>query len=435
MTEKIQLMNARGTRDFPPEEKILRNNIIDVLRTTFEKYGYNPLETPILERFELFELKYGGGAEILKETFSLTDQGNRRIGLRNDLTQPFARFIGMNTRMKMPFKRYEIGRVFRDGPIKLGRYREFWQCDVDVTGIKSAIADAEILMIVNDVFKQLEFNIVIELSNRKILDGIMDFAGIPEDKRMGAMLSIDKLKKFGVDDVKKELSEKGIDDEQATKLINALNVSGNNGEKLNMIASIVNTEAGKEGVEEVGKILELTSAVGITCIEFNPSLARGLAYYTGPVYEVFYKDIPEITSSTAAGGRYDRLVSDFLGSKQEYPTTGLAFGLEVITEAIKIKKKQMKKSVVDVYIIPIQTLNDCVKIGEQLREKGINVDMDLAGKNISKCLDFANAYGIPYVLIIGENELKEGKYTLKNMKTGEEKKYSIKQLTEEVTRK
>src|SRR3989344_4982677 len=169
---KLQL--AKGVKDTPPEEKILQLKVVDTLRKNFELYGYSPLETPILERYDTLASKYAGGSEIIKETFKLRDQGKRDLGLRYDLTVPFCRFIAMNPNLKMPFKRYQIGRVFRDGPIKLGRFREFWQCDIDVVGIKSMKIDAEFIEIFNKVFKELNIKIEIKVNNRKILDAIMN---------------------------------------------------------------------------------------------------------------------------------------------------------------------------------------------------------------------------------------------------------------------
>ena len=184
----MELQNAKGTKDIPPEEKIIKQKIVDTLKEVFELYGFNPIETPLLERYETIAAKYAGGAEILKETFKLKDQGKRELALRYDLTVPFSRFVGMNPNLKMPFKRYQIGRVFRDGPIKLGRYREFWQCDVDVVGTKSMKADAECLSIAKEAFKRLNLNVIIKVNNRKILDSMLEYAGVPKGKRTTTIL-------------------------------------------------------------------------------------------------------------------------------------------------------------------------------------------------------------------------------------------------------
>jgi len=191
----MNLERAKGTKDYPPEEKIARQEVIDKLRAIFELYGFSPLETPIIERFDVLSAKYAGGAEILKETFKFKDQGDRELGLRYDLTVPLARFIGMNPNLKMPFKRYQMGQVFRDGPIKTGRQREFWQCDVDTVGTKNMIADAEFIKIAQRFFEAIGLNVIIEINNRKLLDGLLEDLKIPEDKKNDVIIAIDKLKK------------------------------------------------------------------------------------------------------------------------------------------------------------------------------------------------------------------------------------------------
>src|SRR3989338_7796949 len=205
----MELQTARGTRDFLPEDKILREEIANKIRKVFELYGYSPLETPEIERFEILASKYAGGEEILKEVFKLKDQGGRDLALRYDLTVPLARVIAMNPTLKMPFKRYQIDKVFRDGPIEKGRVREFCQCDVDVIGISQMSADAEMLAIAQDVFKALQLNVIIKVNNRKILDAMMDAVGITQDKN-DILLTIDKLYKIERSGVEKELAEKGM---------------------------------------------------------------------------------------------------------------------------------------------------------------------------------------------------------------------------------
>ncbi|MBN1645155.1 ATP phosphoribosyltransferase regulatory subunit, partial [Candidatus Woesearchaeota archaeon] len=230
----MKLERAKGTRDFSPEEKIVRNNVVSKLAKVFEKYGYSPFETPIIERYDVLAAKEGAGqeADVMKEVFKLKDQGQRELGLRFELTLSLARYIGMNPNTKMPFKRYEIGPVFRDGPIKLGRYRQFWQCDVDVIGSKNMIADAELLMLTLDCFKELGLDAYLQINNRKILKGIVEYAGIESKKTDSVIISLDKLEKYGKSEVMKELKEKGISNEQTNKLINAMNTKGNNKEKI-----------------------------------------------------------------------------------------------------------------------------------------------------------------------------------------------------------
>ncbi|MFH1589601.1 MAG: histidine--tRNA ligase [archaeon] len=427
----MELMNAKGVRDFPPEEKIIRQEVVDTLKTTFEEFGFNPLETPVIERFDVLTSKFAGGEEILKEIFTFKDQGGRELCLRYDLTVPFSRFVGMNPNLKMPFKRYQIGRVYRDGPIKLGRYREFWQCDIDVVGTKSMLADAEILAVVSAVFKKLDFKIEIKLNNRKILDGILAFAGVKENKWIDAILSIDKLEKQGINEVRKELEMKGISDDAIAKIMGVIQKKGTNKETLKDLKSFLTSDIGKEGIEEMEEMLKYLSAFKVK-VDFDPSLARGLAYYTGPVFEVFLKN-SEITSSAAGGGRYDKMIGKFIGQEDAFPATGIAFGLEIITDTLKMKLKEKKKTITEIYIIPIKTAKESIRIAQELRAEGIKTDMDISGRGISKNLNFANSLGIPYVLFVGEKELKQKKVKLRDMKSGKETLLTISGVIKKLT--
>jgi len=420
-----ETQNAKGTRDFAPEDKIIRERVVQALRETFEEYGYSPLETPILCRYDLLSAKYAGGSEILKETFRLKDQGERELALRYDLTVPFSKFVGANPNLKMPFKRYEIGRVYRDGPIKLGRYREFWQCDVDVVGTKNVMADAELLLCANAAFRKLNLNAYIEFNSRNILEGILDYAGITGDKRTDAIVALDKIKKVGTDEVKKEMQTKGINEEAITKLLSAAKITGKNEDVLKQLKAILRTEAGKEGLTEIEEILSYLE--GEKNIRFTPNLARGLAYYTGPVFEAFMEN-NKIKSSIAGGGRYDKMIGSFIGGNKEYPATGISFGLDVITEAMKLQGNVEEKSVVKVYIIPIGVSKEGLRICQELRSVGVKCDIDLIRRGISKNLDYANSQGIPYVLFVGENELKANKFKLKNMQKGEEENFSLEEV-------
>ena len=405
----MKLMNARGTRDFAPEEKIVRQNVIDMLRSVFELYGFAPLETPIIERMDVLSAKYAGGADIMKETFQFEDQGERKLGLRYDLTVPLARFVGMNSNVKMPFKRYAIGRVFRDGPIKTGRYREFWQCDVDIVGSKLMLADAQCIQISQTFFSELGIDVVVEVNNRKLLDGILEACGIPADKKDEVILEIDKLKKTSIESVKKEIQEKDIPTETVEKVMSILGTQGTNKEKLEKVKSAIASPAVAEGLKEIE---ELLSYVDETNTLLNLSLARGLSYYTGPVFEVFLKDDTKFNSSLAGGGRWDKMISEFLEIKKEFPAVGISFGIEPITAVLGMLKKETKiiKTVTQMYILPINTADKCVEICEELRKSGVKTDMDLMGRGVSKNLDYADKMGIQYVLIVGEDEIKQSKY-------------------------
>lgn len=412
----MKIQTSKGVRDFPPEEKIVRQQIVETLRNVFESYGYNPLETPVLERFDVLASKYAGGDEILKEIFKLKDQGGRKLGLIYDFTVPLSRFVAMNSNLKMPFKRYQIGQVFRDGPIKLGRYRQFWQCDVDVVGVKDMTADAEILVLTANAFKKLGMDIIIKVNNRKLLDGILEYYGVKEKDFETVILSIDKLEKLGLTYVKKELKIKKIKNEIINKILKTIKIK-----KINDFKKIIKNKIGKEGIQELGKLFSLLKAYNVKNYSFDSSLARGLSYYTGTVFEVYLKK-SNIKSSVAAGGRYDKMISQFIGTKKEYPAIGISFGLDVIADATKIKKR---KSVAEVYVIPIKTEKQAIKIVSKLRNNKINADIDLLGRGISKNLDYANSMGIPFVLFVGEKELKQKKVKLKNMKTGKEKLMSL----------
>ncbi len=422
----MELMNAKGTRDFGPEDKILRNDVVDKLTTVFERYGFSPLETPIFERMDLLNAKSGAGDEsdAVKETFKFKDQGNRELGLRFELTLSFSRYIGMNPTIKLPFKRYELGPVFRDGPIKLGRYRQFWQCDVDVVGSKNMAVDAEILTLAIDTFKELKLDAYLEVNNRKILRGIIEFAGIKPSLSDSVIISIDKLNKIGKDEVRKELEQKKIDDSAIAKLLSAFDVSGSNEEKLNMLKGILQNDVGREGVKELEEVLSLLPKGEV---EFNVTLARGLAYYTGTIFEGFMNK-SKVTSSICGGGRYDEMIPKLLGTDKEYPAIGISFGLDVINDVLKLENASVKKTVADVYIIPIKTTKECFKIAQKLRNSSIKVDLDIVGRGISKNLDFANSLEIPYVIFVGQKELDAKKLTLRDMKSGKESSLSVEDL-------
>lgn len=422
----MKLERARGTRDFSFGEALQRQQIVRTLRQVFELYGYNPLETPVIERFDTLASKYAGGDEILKETFKLADQGGRDLGLRYDLTVPMCRFIATNPNLKMPFKRYQIGEVFRDGPLKIGRYREFAQCDVDAVGIKSMAADAEMVEIAQDVFKQLQLNVTIKVNNRKLLNGIIAAAGIKAEKAETTILTLDKLEKLGQQAVEKELAEKGVPAAAIKQLMALVATKGSSSDKIRKLETEIGSGEGKEGIEELRQLLK--SVEDQANVEFDPSLARGLSYYTGTVFEAFLKG-SEITSAVAAGGRYDRMIGSFVGSGREYPAVGISFGLDIIEDAIRIAGKEKKKTTTIAYVIPIKAVAEAKKIANQLRKKGINTDIDMNNRDIKKNLEYAAAVGIPYAILIGEKEVKSGKITLRDMKTGKEETVTLAEAT------
>ena len=407
---KMETLLPRGIRDYGPEEKILRDEIIGNIKRIFELYGYAPLETPIIERYEVLSAKYAGGAEILKETFRLKDHGNRELGLRYDLTVPLARYLAMNQITKMPFKRYQIGEIFRDGPIKSGRTRQFTQCDADVVGIKTVYADAECIRMALSIFKALKIDAYIEVNSRVLLDAILEKLDVENEKRLDCILILDKLKKIGINNVCNDLRLLGLKDRLIKKLLEFVSIKGNNDEKLKRLKEV-------SGIDQ---IRELLSIVKDKKVIFNPSLSRGLGYYTGIVFEAFLEDESIISCSIAGGGRYDTMIRNFINNRQEYPAVGISFGIEPIIEIMK-NRPNLKKTTVSAYIIPINTIKDSMKIADEFRKNSINIDIDMNGKSISKNLDYADKLRIPYAIIIGEDELKKKKLKLKDMRSGKEK--------------
>jgi histidyl-tRNA synthetase len=413
----MELQLPRGMRDFPPEEKILRDEVISVLKGIFELYGFSPLETPVVERWEVLSAKYSGGEEILKETFKLTDQGGRQLGLRYDLTVPLARFVGMNPTIKRPFKRYQIGTVYRDGPIKKGRTREFYQCDADIVGSSSPLADAECVQLALDVFEKLGIDVEVKINNRKVLYELAQAAEIPEELTEAAILSLDKLEKIGPDGVLREMIERGIARTSAERFLSGAQ----------------DREALKKG-DGYRELEPVLSALRDPRVVWTPSLARGLSYYTGTIYEVYAKN-SSVTGSLAAGGRYDNMIGQFLGGSEKIPAVGISFGLEPILEVLKEKhpNRIMRKTVTQVYVIPFKTLlAEGRAICQQLRRAGIKTDMDFSAKGISDGLKYANAYEIPFVVIVGPDEVAAGKVKLRDMRSGEEKLLTVDEVPHQI---
>ena len=403
---------ARGTRDVSGQDAILRQQIAGTLRSVFELYGYNPLETPVLERYETLTSKYAGGEEILKEIFKLQDQGKRQLALRYDLTVPLARFLACNPNLKMPFKRYAIGSVFRDGPLKPGRYREFTQCDVDVVGNGSMAADAEIIRIALSVFEHMGFKVTVKVNNRKLLNGILAAAGVEEAGMETAILSLDKLEKFGSEAVSRELNAKGLQSSVIKKLMRIVMTEGSNQQKLTHLRKIIGNN---RGLFEMGEVLRMAKN---RSVNFDVSLARGLAYYTGTVFEVFLNK-SRITSAVAGGGRYDGMIGKFVDNNRDYPAVGISFGLDAIIDAVKMEEKGLK-TVTRAYVISIGEPEKASDVVDGLRAAGVNCDADFSGK-VGRSIEYAGACSIPFVIFVGKRESKAGKVRIRNMETGKEK--------------
>ncbi len=426
----MKLQNLKGTKDFLPEDQITRDRVRRTLEDAFQRFGYMPLETPILCSFDLLASKYGGGTEILKEIYKLNDQGDRELGLRYDLTTPFAKVIGMNPYLSMPFKRYEIGKVFRDGPVKTGRMREFIQCDVDVAGVKSMMAEAELMSMVVSVFDELNLDVYISYNNRKLLYGILASIGVIEQEINELVLTLDKVDKIGQEGIQREMLEKGIDEEIVDRLLKLINDT--NIYSLEYLIKTYDNQLVNDGVEELRELngyLEELDILKYT--KFSPFLARGLDIYTGTVYEVFLSD-NTISSSIAAGGRYDKIIGSFLNNGNEYPAVGLTFGLDVIYTAMSMKARSQTAPLIELLIIPIETEKETLKLAWDLRKKGIKVDIDMSGKKLNKSLNTANKKGIPFVIVLGQEEIQSGKVALKDMLKGENITVSMSEIEEKI---
>jgi len=413
--KKMDYQNVRGTQDYLPEQERIRRKIRRTLEDTFITYGCKPLETPILNYTSLMASKYAGGAEILQEMYVLSDRGERELALRYDLTIPFAKVIAMNPSLPMPFKRYEIGKVFRDGPIKAGRFREFTQCDVDIVGVDSQAAEAELMMMALDAFEKLEQDVVIQYNNRKLLVGLLGVFGVDADVQSRVILILDKIEKVGHDAVLAELTEVGLQLAVVKRIAYFLQ-----DDRKNTLAYFGQYDEPliQEGVAEMEELEHYLNKLGITenCL-FNPLLARGLEIYTGTIYEMFVRD-GRITSSIGSGGRYDNAIGGLLGGTEKFATVGISFGLDVIFTAMMLDEQKKQETLIDIYIIPINTTVESLVLAKALR-KDYRVEVELSGKKLRKAMDKANRENIPFVIVLGQEEVTQNHYMLKNMQTGE----------------
>ncbi len=428
--EKLELdaLSLKGFRDFLPAQKRKRDFVIGVLKQNFELYGFEPLETPAIERFEVLSMKFAGGEQIFKEMYTFEDQGKRKLALRYDLTVPLCRVMAENPRIPLPFKRYQIQPVWRDGPTKLGRYREFTQCDADVVGVEGPLVEAELLLLALNAFEKLGIDVVVRFSNRKFLNGLLDACGVPTELREGAILSLDKLEKVGAQAVEAELCERGLAQEAAKRILAECCKKGANRELMDYFAPLISASEGQNGLADLEKLYLLLTSSGVdeAKLEFCPSLARGLNYYTGTVFEFFLKDQSKISSSVAAGGRYLNTIFGVANSTESLPSSGISFGLDVICDALDSQGKSLGESApAKIFVIPIKTNSECVGIAEQFRKLGVSTSMDLTGKNVGKCLEYAAKMNYPFAAIVGKNELDKGVVTLRNMATGEQKELSV----------
>ncbi|WP_312113476.1 histidine--tRNA ligase [Brevibacillus reuszeri] len=411
------LRSVKGTKDFMPQEQMIRNRIRRTLEGVFEAYGCKPLETPMIQYYDLLASKYGGGEEILKEVYRLSDQGERELALRYDLTVPLAKVVGMNPEMRLPFKRYEIGKVFRDGPVKPGRFREFIQCDVDIVGTSSMLAEAELISMAFASFQKLGLEVYVEVNNRKLLSGVLQELGVPEEMSGDVMLSLDKLEKIGVDGVQEDLRERKVE-ESIVAAITSFLKSG--ALSLEQLTEQFSSPLVQEGAAELKQLFVYVQEAGVNGdVRFTPFLARGLGIYTGTVYEIFLQD-RSISSSIGSGGRYDEIIGRFLGDGREYPAVGISFGLDVILTALAMLPAASEARAADVLIVPLGTEAASLALANQLRASGMKVELELTGKRLKKALDYANKEQIPFVAIYGENEVNSGNIVIRDMRRGAE---------------
>ena len=421
----MKIQNVKGGYDFLPNEQKIRNYINDTIIKNFKLYGFKSIETPILCYYDLLANKYDEQNDILKEIYKLKDQGNRNLGLRYDLTIPFAKFIALNkNNISFPFKRYEIAKVFRDGPVKTGRDREFIQCDADVVGIRGQFIEAELLSIYVKTFKELKIDIYIKYNSRKLMNGLILESGIKKDLLQKVTTIIDKKDKITKKDFICMLTELNIKKQTIDKLMMYFNM---NLSELNKIFNNSNNENIREGLKEINNLNKYLLKLNIEeiCL-FDVTLARGQNYYTGNVFEVYDKE-QRVKGSIAAGGRYDKIIGDFINDNEDYPTVGISFGLSSIYEILKTKINQTN-SETDIYIIPMDTESECLAIANNLRNTGYSVEIEMSNRKLKKSLDYVNKQGIRFVIIIGTNELETGQIIIKDMINGKNIKTTIDKL-------
>lgn len=420
---KINTQNLKGTTDYYGKDQLIRNKITDTLKETFIKYNYQPLDSTVLYNYDILAYKYKDGAEILNEMYTLTDQGNRRLGLRYDLTIPFCKFIANQKDLRLPLKRYEIGKVFRNGPVKTGRCREFYQCDVDVVGISGQVIEAEQMQMVVDIFTKLGIDINIKWNNRKLMSIIIEDSNISKDKVEEVIGIIDKIEKISRQDFIKELSKIEIDEETANKLLDNFNKS-----LTDYIKMYENDErvVACEAIQEIKTLSSYIEKLNLSNnTTFTPTLARGLSIYTSTVFEFFDKK-ERLTCSLGGGGRYDKIITDFIDDGNIYPAVGLSFGLEPIYTIIK--DEMSSDNLIDAYIIPMGTEVESLMLARNLRQNSINVIVEMNNRKLKKCFEYASKENIKYVIVVGSDEIQENMYTIKDMTTTEQLKLPYNEL-------
>ena len=417
----------KGTRDFGPAEMVGRNYIFNIVRSVFRKYGYQCIETPSMENLSTLLGKYGEEGDKL--LFRIQNSGEKAAlapekGLRYDLTVPFARFVVQHqNEIVFPFKRSQIQPVWRADRPQKGRYREFYQCDVDVIGSKSLLNELELVQMVDDVFGQMGIRVVIKLNNRKILAGLAEVSGQP-DKLVDITVAIDKIDKIGLDAVKQELTEKGLTEQAIAVIEPVLTLSGTTAEKLSRMRELLATsETGLKGLEEIGTLFSLIDGAGISqTVELDLSLARGLNYYTGAIFEV--KALDFAIGSICGGGRYDDLTGIF-----GLPNTsgvGISFGADRIYDVLcgldLFPKDAAAAATVLFTNMGEREVAYSVPVAAALRKAGFACEIYPDSARLKKQFEYADRKGIPYLAIVGDQEVAEGTVTLKNLATGEQRR-------------
>jgi histidyl-tRNA synthetase len=432
----IQPRVPRGMRDILPDKMLLRQYVIGEVEQVFQRFGFEPLQTPVLELRETLMGKYGEDAEKLIYD-AQHREGKEELSLRYDLTVPLTRIVAMYPELAKPFKRYQIAPVWRAERPQKGRYREFYQCDADIVGSKSMIADAEIVCVIYSVLKRLGFkSFVTKINNRKILTGIGQYAGVPNEQLGSLYRSIDKLDKIGPDGVREEMIKNNIAAPVIDKMLSV--VSARSVEELReQLADITIAQEGLSELEELGKYLsnyELTAENW----QLDFSMVRGLAYYTGPIYETVVTE-PKIGSLTG-GGRYDKLIGMFSRSGDSQPVTGTSFGIERIIDVMDelamypaIVGKTVTQVIVTVFNRNL--VGASIRAANELRAAGINTELALESDGLGKQLKYAAAKSIPFAAIIGPDEEAANQATLRDLATGEQVLVQQKELAQVIKQK
>jgi histidyl-tRNA synthetase len=408
MVNKVQ--TVRGMRDFLPEDQILRNEMFNKISKVLENFGFAPWEGPALEYAEVLQKK----SVEKKQIYSFKDQGGRLLVLRPEKTPSLARILATYQILK-PAKLYNIGRSWRYDRPQKGRFREFWQVDLDIIGSASPLADAEVVSAASAVIRELGIDFKIRINSRALMNELLKDCGVSDQNRGAVLRIVDKIENIKADGVRKELLRAKVSEQSVRDILSLLKLRGS-------WANIKKTiKVCKETEQSITDFLKYMEKFGIKNYIFDLSLVRGLDYYTGLIFEF---DAGEGFGSVAGGGRYDELIGAYTGQKT--PATGLALGFERLYEILKTKVKT-KKSTTKVFVIPIGGI-DAIPIVQQLRKAEINTDFDLIGRGISKNLEFASKQEIPYVIFAGKEELKKKKVKLRNMQTGKEQMLSLQQI-------